>query len=450
MPSNLKSVLTKQQRIAELAQRLPELAFTSLAYHIDLQWLEEAYHRTRKDGAAGIDDVTGSEYADNLHENLQSLLDRMKSGTYKAPPVKRIHIPKDMKGETRPIGIPAFEDKIAQRAVVMLLEPIYEHDFHDSSFGFRPKRSAHQALEEVWKATMGVSGGYVLEVDIQKFFDTIDHKHLREFVSRRVRDGILCRLIGKWLKAGVMEGRELSFSETGTPQGGVISPLLANIYLHYVLDEWFEKDVKPRMRGECSLIRFADDLVIVFQLKHDAERVMNVISKRFEKYGLLAHPEKTRLIDFRPPTHPERRREEQSNDGGKGGGGSETFDLLGFTHYWGKTQKGNLVVKRKTMKSRLARSIQKIEQWCRRNRHKPILEQWRELCAKVRGHYSYYGITGNMLSLRLFFHRVCRVWQRWLNRRNRKRSFLWEKFNALLKRCPLPIPKIIHSVFKGK
>ena len=245
MPSNLEKVLTVQQRIAEVAQRLPELAFTSLAYHIDLQWLEEAYHRTRKDGATGIDDVTGKEYAENLRENLQNLLDRLQSGTYKAPPVKRKHIPKDTKGATRPIGIPTFEDKIAQRAVVMLLEPIYEHDFHDSSFGFRPNRSAHQALEEVWQATMGVSGGYVLEVDIQKFFDTLDHQHLREFVSLRVRDGVLRRLIGKWLKAGVMESGNVSFSDSGTPQGGVISPLLANIYLHYVLDEWFEQQVKP-------------------------------------------------------------------------------------------------------------------------------------------------------------------------------------------------------------
>jgi len=263
-----------------LAQRLPELAFTSLAYHIDLQWLAEAYHRTRKDGAAGIDDVTAKEYAENLHDNLQNLLERLQSGTYKAPPVKRKHIPKDTKGETRPIGIPTFEDKIAQRAVVMLLEPIYEQDFYDSSFGFRPKRSAHQALQTVWEATMSVAGGYVLEVDIQQFFDTLDHKHLREFVLRRVRDGVLRRLIGKWLKSGVMEEGNLSFSESGTPQGGVISPLLANIYLHYVLDEWFEKQVKPVMRGKCRLIRYADDFVIVFQLKYDADRVMNVLSKR--------------------------------------------------------------------------------------------------------------------------------------------------------------------------
>jgi group II intron reverse transcriptase/maturase len=450
MPSNLEKVLTVQQRIAELAQRLPELAFTSLAHHIDLQWLKEAYHRTRKDGAAGVDDITGKAYAENLDENLQHLLDRLQSGTYKAPPVKRKHIPKGVKGDTRPIGIPTFEDKIAQRAIVMLLEPIYEHDFHDGSFGFRPKRSAHQALAEVWKATMGANGGWVLEVDLRQFFDTLDHKHLREFVSRRVRDGVLRRLIGKWLKAGVMEGGELSFSETGTPQGGVISPLLANIYLHYVLDEWFERQVKPVMRGKCSLIRFADDFAIVFQLKYDAERVRTVISKRFEKYGLTIHSEKTRLIDFRSPTHPERCREEQSNDGDRGRGRPETFDLLGFTHYWGKTRKGGWAVKRRTMKSRLARSIQKIEQWCRKNRHRPIQEQWKKLCEKVRGHYAYYGITGNSCSLGKFLFQVHRSWQRWLNRRNSKRKLTWEKFNLLLARYSLPTPKVVHSVFKGK
>ena len=433
-----------------LAQRSPDFAFFSLAHYIDLEWLEVAYHLTRKDGAAGVDDVTGKEYAENLRYNLQNLLDRLKSGTYRAPHVKRKHIPKNTKGETRPIGIPTFEDKIVQRAIVMLLEPIYEHDFHNGSFGFRPKRSAHQALAEVWNATMGVSGGWVLEVDIRQFFDSIDHAHLREFVSRRVRDGVLRRLIGKWLKAGVMEEGNLSFSEAGTPQGGVISPLLANIYLHYVLDEWFEQQVKPVMRGKCHLIRYADDFVIVFQLKSDADRVMKVISKRFEKYGLTLHPNKTSLLDFRSPSHFERRCEEQPNDGKRGRGRPQTFDLLGFTHYWGKSQRGNWAVMRKTMKSRLARSIQKIDQWCRENRHRPVREQWKKLCEKVRGHYAYYGITGNFRSLGKFFYQVYCCWQRWLNRRKNKRNFIWEKFNRLRDRMPLPSPKIVHSVFKGK
>jgi group II intron reverse transcriptase/maturase len=276
------------------------------------------------------------------------------------------------------------------------------------------------------------------------------HQHLREFVLRRVRDGVLRRLIGKWLKAGVMEEGALSFSDSGTPQGGVISPLMANIYLHYVLDEWFEKDVKPVMRGKCRLIRYADDFVIIFQLKNDADRVMNVISKRFEKYGLTVHPEKTKLIDFRSPNNFERCREEKSKDNGTGKGRPQTFDLLGFTHFWGKTQGGNWTVKRKTMKSRLARSIQRIDQWCRENRHSPIREQWKKLCEKVRGHYAYYGITGNNRSLGRFLYQVKRCWQRWLKRRNSKCNFIWEKFNLLLGWLPLPKPKIVHGIFKRK
>ena len=446
MPGCLDHVLTVQQRIAKLAQRSPDFAFFSLAHSIDLHWLEEAYHRTRKDGAAGIDDVTGQEYAENLHDHLHDLLERLKSGTYKAPPVRRKHIPKGTKGETRPIGIPTFEDKIVQRAVVMLLEPIYEHDFHDGSYGFRPQRSAHQALEEVWKATMEVKGGWVLEVDLRQFFDTIDHTHLREFVSRRVREGGVRRLIDKWLKAGVLEDGRLSFSETGTPQGGVISPLLANIYLHYVLDEWFDKQVKPLMRGQVRLVRYADDFVIVFQRKDDADRVMKVLSKRFEKYGLSLHPDKTRLIDFRSPAHSERR----WNNDADGGGTPQSFDFLGFTHHWDKSRKGNWVVKRKTMKSRLARSLLQMSQWCRRNRHKPILEQWKKLCEKVRGHYCYYGITGNSRSLGWFVNQVRRIWKKWLGYRHRKGNWVWEKFSLLLARYPLPTPKIVHSIFNRK
>jgi len=450
MPRNLENVSTIQQRIATAAQRSPKIAFTSLAHYIDLEWLIEAFHRTRKDGAAGIDDVSGKQYAENLRENLQNLLTRLKSGTYKAPPVKRKHIPKGTSGETRPIGVPTFEDKIVQRAVVMLLEPIYEHDFYDGSFGFRPKRSAHKALEEVRNATMDVNGGWVLEVDIRKFFDTIDHGQLQELVSQRIRDGAIRRLIGKWLNAGVQEDGNTSYSDEGTPQGGVISPLLANIYLHYVLDEWFEQTVKPLMQGKCRLIRFADDFVIVFQKKYDADRVMKVISKRFEKFGLTVHPEKSKLIDFRAPNHFERRRERISKDDVDRNDKPGTFDLLGFTHYWGKTRKGRWSVTRKTMASRLARSIQNIRQWCRENMHEPVREQWKILKAKVSGHYAYYGITGNSRSLGEFLWLVNRQWKYWLNRRNREHSMTWQKFNLLLKRYPLPLPKIVHSVFKLK
>jgi group II intron reverse transcriptase/maturase len=242
-----------------LAKQSPPMAFISLNHYLDLDWLREAFHRTRKDGAVGVDGQTWAAYAENLEGNLQSLLDRAKSGTYRAPPVRRAYIPKGMSGETRPIGIPTLEDKVLQRAVVMVLEAIYEQDFLDCSYGFRPGRSAHQALARLWTQTMKVGGGWILEVDIRKFFDTLDHGHLRAFLQRRVRDGVLLRLIGKWLNAGVLEDGCLSYPQAGSPQGGVISPMLANVFLHYVLDAWFVREVQPRLKGRAFLIRYADD-----------------------------------------------------------------------------------------------------------------------------------------------------------------------------------------------
>jgi len=258
--SEFSSVSTKQQRIAQLSKQSPEMVFTSLAYHMDIEWLKEAYRRTKKNGASGVDGVTAEEYEANLEENLKVLLGRAKSGQYQAPPVKRAYIPKgDGKGELRPIGIPTFEDKVLQRAVCMLLEPIYEQDFKDSSFGFRPGRSPHQALSVIREETMEMNGGWIVDVDIRKYFDTIEHGQIQAMLRQRVNDGVITRLIGKWLNAGVQEKGQLSYSEAGSPQGGVISPLLSNIYLHHVMDVWFETVVKPRMMGKVFLVRFADD-----------------------------------------------------------------------------------------------------------------------------------------------------------------------------------------------
>lgn len=437
------SVFTKQQRIAELAKRSPPMGFTSLAYLMDIDWLREAFYRTRKDGAPGVDGQTWSGYANDLEANLQSLLDRAKSGAYRAPPVRRVHIPKaGSNTETRPIGIPTLEDKVLQRAVVMLLEPIYEHDFDAGSYGFRPGRSAHQALEDLGKQTMKVGGGWILEVDIRKFFDTLDHAHLREFLQIRVRDGVLKRLIGKWLKAGVMESGSVSYPDAGSPQGGVISPLLANVYLHYVLDQWFVQDVKPRLRGQAYLIRYADDFVILFAHEDDARRVMEVLPKRFGRYGLTLHPEKTRLVAFRRPP-------QQANpEGNDRDDRPETFDLLGFTHYWGRTRRGGWAVKRKTAAKRLRRAVRSIAEWCRWHRHRPIRQQHATLSQKVRGHYAYYGITFNARALKAFLWAVHRVWRKWLDRRNSRREMTWARFYRLLKRYPLPPPRIVHSFVK--
>ena len=434
---------TRQQQIAARAKRSPELGFTSLAHLIDLEWLHRAYQRTRPDGAPGVDGQTAADYEVDLMGNLQSLLDRAKSGTYRAPPVRRAHIPKgDSTTETRPIGIPTFEDKVLQRAVVMVLETIYEQDFLDCSYGFRPGRSAHQALEALWRQTTALGGCWILEVDIRKFFDTLDHAQLRELLTQRVRDGVLLRLIGKWLKAGVQEDGSLTFPETGTPQGGVVSPLLANVYLHYVLDVWFEREVKPRLRGRAFLIRYADDFVMGFACEEDARKVLDVLPKRFGKYGLTLHPDKTRLVPFhRPPS-------QKPPSGTPGASPPGTFDLLGFTHYWGRSWRGFWVVKRRTAQGRLSRALKKITHWCRLNQHQPVAVQHQTLVQKIYGHYAYYGITGNALSLQSFRDAVPRIWRKWLSRRRRCGFLSWATFNRLLKRYPLPAVVVVHSVYR--
>lgn len=435
-------ISTRKQKIAAQARQAPERSFTSLNHHLDIDWLHEAYKRTRKDGAAGIDQVTAEDYAVNLEVNLQDLLDRAKTGCYRAPPVRRVHIPKGDGSKTRPIGIPTFEDKILQRAVAMVLEPIYEQDFLDCSYGFRPGRSAHQALEVAWKKLMDLGGGWLIEVDIQSFYDVLDKALLREFLHRRVRDGVLLRLIGKWLNAGVWEEGMVSHPETGTPQGGVISPILSNIYLHEVMDTWFKRDVRPHMAGPVFMIRFADDILIGFAREDDARRVMEVLPKRFGKYGLTLHPEKTRLIDFRKPG-------QRPGPTGLGQQAVPTpFDLLGFTHFWGKSLKGNWVVKRKTAKGRFNRAVKRVAQWCRKNMHRPIKEQWETLCRKLNGHFGYYGITGNSKALGQFRQAASRRWKYWLGRRSHKAKRSWEWFTELQKRFPLPPAIAKHSILR--
>lgn len=426
-----RNVYTKQQRIAELGRRMPDVSFTSLAYYIDLEWMYEAYRLTRKDGAAGVDNVTAEKYEEDLEGNLRRLLDRFKSGSYVAPPVKRAYIPKG-DGRVRPIGIPTLEDKVLQRAVVMVLTPLYEQDFLDCSYGFRPGRSVHQALGDMWGKVMEMGGCWLLEVDVRNFFGEVKYNHLREFLEERVRDGVVLRAIGKWLKAGVMEGGMVHFPKEGTPQGGVISPMLSNIYLHKVLDEWCEREVKPRLRGRAALIRFADDYVILFTNEQDAHRVWEVLPKRFSSYGLKLHEEKTRLIDFHRP----------NGDRHK----SETFVFLGFTHFWGRSRKGNWVMKRRTAKEKLKASVRRIYEWCKKHRHDPIEDQWKALCRKLLGHYEFYGVTFNAKSLGMFHEQAERSWRKWLNRRSRGNDMPWNRFGRLLERYPLPRPRIVHKL----
>jgi group II intron reverse transcriptase/maturase len=429
------NVSTKLKRIAELARQMPQAQLRTLMHHVDVEWRHEAYRRTRKDGATGVDGQTASEYAADLEANLRTLLDRAKSGEhYRAPPVRRVHIPKGDGRKTRPIGIPTFEDKVLQRAVAMVLSAVYEQDFLDCSYGFRPGCSAHDALEVLWKHAMDMRGGWVLEADIEAFFDSVDRKRLQEVLRQRVSDGVLCRLVGKWLNAGVMEEGCVYYPDAGTPQGGVISPLLANIYLHEVLDKWFYEQVRPRLHGRAYLVRFADDFVMLFEREDDARRVLDVLPKRFGKYGLRLHPEKTRLVEFRPPP----------DDPTGSAGTSGSFDLLGFTHFWSRSRKGSWVVKRKTAQSRFSRALRCISQWCRAHRHDPVKQQHRALTQKIRGHYGYYGIAGNSGMLSSFDHWVRAVWKKWLGRRNNQ-YFTWERMNLYLRRFPLPPPRMPRS-----
>jgi RNA-directed DNA polymerase len=437
--SSPTTVSTKLQRIATLAKEAPERILTTLAHHIDGAFLHEAYRRTRKDGAVGVDRQSAEAYAAHLAENLESLLTRLKSGTYIAPPVRRVYIPKGAGPALRPIGIPTFEDKVLQRAVALVLNAVYEQDFLDCSYGFRPGRSPHHALQALWQQVMRLRGGWILTVDIQHYFDTIDHQHLRHFLDQRVRDGVIRRLIDKWLKAGVLEHGCVTHPDTGVPQGSGVAPILANVFLHMTLDVWFERVVKPRLVGEAALYRYADDIVMVCALERDAQRLLTVLPQRLGKYGLTLHPTKTQVTRFtRPPYHAHSRRHTQPTPPG-------TFDLLGFTHYWGRSRQGNWVVKRQTVTTRLTRALTRISAWCRDHRHAPVPWQHHQLVRKLQGHYAYYGIPGNLDALRLFRLQVIRRWRKWLGRRSHRARWRWERFTRFLIRYPLPQAKIVHA-----
>jgi group II intron reverse transcriptase/maturase len=432
-------ITPKLQRIAELSRTIGDAALTTLAHHIDLNFLYEAYRRTRKGGAVGIDGQTAADFATDLEGNLRALLDALKSGQYRAPPVRRVYIPK-ADGRRRPLGIPTFSDKVLQQAVSMVLTAVYEPHFHAHSYGFRPRRSAHQALDTLRQALREMGGGWVIDADIQGYFDNLDHRQLRVVLEQRVRDGVIVRAVGKWLHAGVMEDGALHATDAGTPQGGVISPILANIYLDEVLDRWFEEQVRPRLRGRALLVRYADDFVLVFEQEADARRVMDVLPKRFARFGLTLHPEKTRLLDFRHPW-----RKAGDPDGPPGHREPRSFDLLGFRHHWQRTRKGGYAVRQRTAGKRLSRALQSINQWCRDNRHRPIAEQHRELLAKLRGHYGYYNRIGNRHALEAFRHSLLATWRRWLNRRSQRARLWWHRFLRLLERYPLPFPPVLAT-----
>ena len=402
---------------------------------MDLNWMYEAYRRVSRKAAPGVDGLTWSDYGESLGENLKDLLDRAKSGSYKAPPVKRAYVPKDGT-EMRPIGLPTIENKILERAVAMVLEPIYEEEFKDFSFGFRPGRGAHQALAYLGKQCLEQKVEWILEVDLRKFFDTVDHGHMRELLRRRVQDGVIVRLIGKWLKAGVWEAGQVSYPEAGTPQGGVISPLLSNVYLHEVLDKWYEQNLRPSCSGRSFMVRYADDFVVGFENLEDAQAAQAAIAERFASYGLRINEGKTRLVRFKRPAF----------KGVERGCKPESFDFLGFTLYWGKTRRGFWVPKPKTSRKRFARSVKGLKQWGWKNRHLRLREQQAKLNEKLRGHDAYYGVTHNYRMLEQLRWQLSKQWRRWLIRRNRSGGLSWDRFNELLRQHPLAPPRIMHSI----
>lgn len=426
---------TDIDRLSELAKQDPKRQFFSIAHLITPEKMYAAFLSLRKEASAGIDGVTYEEYEHDAARNIRQLHRRLKEGKYRAQPLRRVYIPKE-NGKQRPISIPALEDKVVQKVMVELLNSIYEQDFLDCSYGFRPGRGQHQALDEVGRVICTRRTGWILEIDITAYFDSIVREQLMGMIEERVNDGSVLRLIRKWINIGVIEEGKLLMSETGTGQGQPISPLLANIYLHHVLDKWFEEVVKPRLKGEAHEIRFADDAILCFEHKEDAEKVLNVLPKRFAKYGLTLHPEKTRLLEFGRDASRNARRQ---------GKKPATFDFLGFTHICARSRKGKFTVHVKTMSKRLRRGLKAIAEWCREHRHDPVNEQQKTLNAKLRGHYQYYGRPTNYRSLWQFYRRVCRIWREWLSRRTRGRRLTWERYVELLRQHPLLLPRIMHA-----
>lgn len=425
-------VCPKLRRVQELAKAKPKERFTSLAHLITQDALLRSYRALDGKAAPGVDGVTKKAYGQNLEGNLKALHERLKSGEYRATPVLRVYIEKP-EGGKRPLGIPALEDKIVQGAVVEILNCIYECDFKGFSYGFRPKRSAHQALQSLQTVLQKGKVNWVLDMDISKFFDTIDHKELMSIIERRVKDSRLLRLIGKWLATGAVEedGRRIR-GKKGTPQGGVISPLLANIFLHYVVDSFVHEWRKTEAKGEVYIVRYADDVVIAFECKEDAERLLSLLDARLAEYGLTLNRDKTRLVRFG-----------RHSTGKDGGPKSETFEFLGFTHIAGRSRKGVFLVKRKTSRKRLNRSLKAISQWCKRNRHTPLKWQHAQLSLKLRGHYNYYGVRGNYSALSAFWHKIQRIWLKALMRRSQKvckKRLYWLIDHEFV----LPRPHITH------
>lgn len=419
------------ERLATQARAYPDRAFTTLAPHLDVAMLEDAFRRRNPRSAPGVDRVTWRTDKENVATNLETLHEKLVNDTYCPQPVVRRLIPTSQ-GKLRPLGLPALEDKSVAQAVAMLLEAIYEQDFCDSSYGFRPGRSPHQALQDVRQGLLGNRIGHVIDCDISSFFDNLQHDPLHTILRKRIKDGRVLELIEMWLKAGILDGKEMVAPDKGSPQGSVISPVLANVYLHEVLDTWLANVVKAHCRGQVVLYRYADDVLLGCELESDARRIMEVLPKRCAKYGLEINAAKTKLVDFRRPQRP------------TSGRTPGTFSFLGFVHYWGKTWRGGTTIKRQTEGKRLRRTLGEFWRWCRDNRHCPLQEQYATVCAKLRGYYQYYGVRCNSPCLALVYYAAMRAWRYWLNRRG-GRKMTGRAFGRTMAAYPLPQPQIVKG-----
>jgi len=424
---DMEKVSTVEMQIAERSRKTPVEALTNLHQFIDEAMLAESFAGLNKRGASGVDAETWQDYDRHKGERLPELLKAFKSGSYRAPHIRRVYIPKG-EGKLRPLGVPTTEDKTLQRAVTRVLTPVYEQLFYPWSYGFRPGKSQHQALEKLYEEVSYKGKRYIIDADMENYFGTINHQCLREFLDERIKDGVIRKMIDKWLKAGILEDGAVTYPTEGTPQGGTLSPLLSNIYLHYVLDEWFIEQIQPLLRGESFLIRFADDFVLGFSNKEDAKRVLATLPKRLGKYGLKLHPEKTKLIEL-----------DEDKEGGQ-----KTFDFLGLTHYMGKSRKGQSILQRKTSSKKFRGAMKRMQEWLKENRHGQVGGIIAEVNQKLRGHYNYYGITFNGRKIQSYYEQTKRMLFKWLNRRGGKRMN-WKEYANLLKAIPLTKPKICHS-----
>jgi RNA-directed DNA polymerase len=421
----------KLMRVVDRAKRDPNTRFTSLAHLLDVDALRRAFARIDEDAAVGVDGVTKGKYREALEDNLQNLHERMRAGEYRHQPIRRVHIPKE-NGKTRPIGVSCVEDKIVQGALSKLLGAICEQDFRDCSFGFRPGRSQHDALKVINNLAVRGKTGWILEADIKSFFDSLDHSKLKEMLQERIADKSVMRLVGKCLRVGVLDGNEFTRPIEGTAQGSIISPLLGNVYLHHVLDLWFQDVVVPRLRGCAHLVRYADDFVIGFERREDAEAVLRVLPKRLGRYGLTLQSDKTRLFPFHRPSR-----------GQTCGKGPATFDFLGFTIYWMRGRRGAWRTGFKTRAVSFRRAVKAISEWCRSHRHLPLRKQHAGLAVRLRGHFNYFAVSGNSKKMYELLTRATRIWLFWLRRRSQRRGRLtWERFNRYLLAFPLPKPRI--------